>query len=157
MNLRLVRSRHVGASVGRVVQPAGRREPAAHSLSRRGSGAERSHPGRVDVMFNNIGAVMPLIEGGKLRALGITSIKRAAALPDVPTVAEEGVPGFDVSAWYALFVPARTPEAMIRQAQRRHRRGAGRSRHQGAAGTTRRWRHRLDAGGTARASEVRDG
>ncbi len=42
-------------------------------------------PGRVDVMFNNIGAVMPLIQSGKLRALGVTTLKRAGALPDVPT------------------------------------------------------------------------
>jgi len=72
-------------------------------------------PGRVDVMFNNIGAIMPLIQGGKLRALGVTSAQRAATLPDVPTVAEAGVPGFDVSAWYALFVPAKTPESIIRK------------------------------------------
>jgi tripartite-type tricarboxylate transporter receptor subunit TctC len=72
-------------------------------------------PGRVDVMFNNIGAVMPLISGGKLRALGITSSKRSTVLPDVPTVSEAGVPGFDVSAWYALFVPAKTPEPVIRK------------------------------------------
>jgi tripartite-type tricarboxylate transporter receptor subunit TctC len=69
--------------------------------------------GRADVMFNNIGAVMPLIQGGKLRALAVTSSKRARELPDVPTVAEAGVPDFDVSAWYALFVPARTPAAVI--------------------------------------------
>jgi tripartite-type tricarboxylate transporter receptor subunit TctC len=72
-------------------------------------------PGRVDVMFNNIGAVMPLIQGGKLRALGITSSKRAVALPDVPTVSESGIPGFDVSAWYAMFVPAKTPDPVIRK------------------------------------------
>jgi tripartite-type tricarboxylate transporter receptor subunit TctC len=72
-------------------------------------------PGRVDVMFNNIGAVMPLISGGKLRALGVTSSKRSTVLPDVPTVSEAGVPGFDVSAWYALFVPAKTPEPVIRK------------------------------------------
>jgi tripartite-type tricarboxylate transporter receptor subunit TctC len=72
-------------------------------------------PGRVDVMFNNIGAVMPLIQGGQLRALGITSLNRAVALPDVPTVAEAGVPGFDVSAWYAMFVPVKTPEPIIRK------------------------------------------
>jgi tripartite-type tricarboxylate transporter receptor subunit TctC len=70
-------------------------------------------PGRVDVMFNNIGAVMPLIQGGQLRALAVTSLKRARELPDVPTVSEAGVPGFDVSAWYALFVPSRTPPAVI--------------------------------------------
>src|SRR5712671_5973943 len=72
-------------------------------------------PGRVDVMFNNIGAVMPLISGGKLRALGVTSLKRATELPDVPTISEAGVPGFDVSAWYGLFVPAKTPEAIVRK------------------------------------------
>jgi tripartite-type tricarboxylate transporter receptor subunit TctC len=72
-------------------------------------------PGRVDVMFNNIGAVMPLIHSGKLRALGVTSQKRARELPDVPTVAEAGVPGFDVTAWYGLFVPAKTPPAVIQK------------------------------------------
>jgi tripartite-type tricarboxylate transporter receptor subunit TctC len=72
-------------------------------------------PGRVDVMFNNTGAVLPLIHGGKLRALGITSRKRLAALRDVPTISEAGVPGFDVTGWYALFVPAKTPEVVIRK------------------------------------------
>jgi tripartite-type tricarboxylate transporter receptor subunit TctC len=72
-------------------------------------------PGRVDVMFNNIGAIMPLIRSGQLRALGVTSSKRARELPEVPTVSEAGIPGFDVSAWYALFVPARTPDPVIRK------------------------------------------
>ena len=72
-------------------------------------------PGRVDVMFNNTGAVLPLIAGGKLRALGVTSQKRLAELPDVPPISEAGVPGFDVTGWYALFVPARTPEPVIRK------------------------------------------
>jgi len=72
-------------------------------------------PGRVDVMFNNVGAVMPLIKGGQLRALGVTSLKRAAELPDVPTVSEAGVPGFEVVGWYALFVPAKTPAAVIQK------------------------------------------
>ncbi len=72
-------------------------------------------PGRVDVMFNNTGAVMPLIKGGQLRALGVTSLKRSVELPDVPTVSEAGVPGFEVSGWYALFVPAKTPAAVIQK------------------------------------------
>jgi tripartite-type tricarboxylate transporter receptor subunit TctC len=72
-------------------------------------------PGRVDVMFNNTGAVMPLIKGGQLRALGVTSSKRSVELPDVPTVSEAGVPGFEVSGWYALFVPAKTPAAIIQK------------------------------------------
>jgi tripartite-type tricarboxylate transporter receptor subunit TctC len=70
-------------------------------------------PGRVDVMFNNIGAVLPFIQGGKLRALGVTSQKRATSLPDVPTISEAGVPGFDVTGWYAFFAPARTPTNVI--------------------------------------------
>jgi tripartite-type tricarboxylate transporter receptor subunit TctC len=72
-------------------------------------------PGRVDVMFNNIGAVMPLITGGQLRALAVTSSKRAAELPDVPTMSEAGVPDFEVVGWYALLVPARTPAAVIQK------------------------------------------
>src|SRR5262245_46312938 len=59
-------------------------------------------PGRVDVMFNNIGAVLPLIQGGKLRGLAVTTGKRTPAAPDLPPIAEVGVPGFDVSSWYAF-------------------------------------------------------
>ncbi len=70
-------------------------------------------PGRVHVMFNNIGSVVPFIKGGKLRALGVTSSKRNPALPDVPTVAEAGVPGFEVLGFYAFFAPARTPPEIV--------------------------------------------
>jgi tripartite-type tricarboxylate transporter receptor subunit TctC len=70
-------------------------------------------PGRVHVMFNNIGSVVSYIKGGQLRALGVTSSKRNPALPDVPTVAEAGVPGFEVLGFYAYFAPARTPPAII--------------------------------------------
>src|SRR4051812_30983087 len=72
-------------------------------------------PGRVDVMFNNIGAVLPLIQAGKLRGLGVTTAKRTPAAPDMPTVAEAGVPGFDVSSWYAIFAPAKTPPEIVRK------------------------------------------
>jgi tripartite-type tricarboxylate transporter receptor subunit TctC len=74
-------------------------------------------PGRVDVMFNNSGAVLPLIRGGKLRALGVTSRTRSRELPDVPTVAEAGVPGFEVTGWYALFAPTRTPREIVARLQ----------------------------------------
>jgi len=73
-------------------------------------------PGRVDVMFNNIGAVMPLIQAGKLRALAVTTAKRTPALPDLPPIAESGLPGFDVSSWYAIFAPARTPPPIVKKA-----------------------------------------
>ena len=72
-------------------------------------------PGRVDVMFNNIGAVLPLIQGEKLRGLAVTTAKRTAAAADLPPIAEAGVPGFDVSSWYALFAPAKTPPEIIRK------------------------------------------
>jgi tripartite-type tricarboxylate transporter receptor subunit TctC len=72
-------------------------------------------PGRVDVMFNNIGAVLPLIQGEKLRGLAVTTAKRTPAAPHLPTIAESGVPGFDVSSWYAMFVPARTPPEIVRK------------------------------------------
>jgi len=72
-------------------------------------------PGRVDVMFNNIGAVMPLIKAGKLRALGVTTAKRTPALPELAPIAELGVPGFDVSSWYAFFAPTKTPPEIVRK------------------------------------------
>lgn len=72
-------------------------------------------PGRVDVMFNNIGAVLPLIRGGKLRGLAVTTATRTPAAPDLPPIAEAGVPGFDVSSWYAFFAPAKTPPEIIRK------------------------------------------
>jgi tripartite-type tricarboxylate transporter receptor subunit TctC len=72
-------------------------------------------PGRVDVMFNNIGAVLPLIQGGKLRGLAVTTLKRAKSLPDTPTIDEAGVRGFDVSSWYAIFAPQRTPPEVVKK------------------------------------------
>ena len=73
-------------------------------------------PGRVDVMFNNIGAVLPLIQSGKLRGLAVTTAKRSPAVPNLPTIAESGVPGFDVSSWYAFFLPAKTPPEIVKKA-----------------------------------------
>ena len=106
--------RHLGASVGRAVQPHGRHR-ACGTSPYRGAGIAFNDliPGRVDVMFNNIGSVVGFINGGKLRALGVTSLKRNPALPDVPTVSEAGVPGFEVIGWYAFFAPAKTPPPII--------------------------------------------
>jgi tripartite-type tricarboxylate transporter receptor subunit TctC len=72
-------------------------------------------PGRVDSFFNNIAPLMPLMQQGQLRVLGVSSAKRAPAAPDVPTISEDGLPGFDVSGWYALFVPAKTPPEIVRK------------------------------------------
>lgn len=70
-------------------------------------------PGRVDVMFNNIGAVLPLIQADKLRGLAVTTATRTPAAPQLPPIAEAGVPGFDVSSWYAFFAAANTPPELV--------------------------------------------
>lgn len=69
--------------------------------------------GRVNVIFSTMPPVLPHVKSGKLRALGVTSAKRAAAAPDVPTVAESGVPGFDVSNWQGLLAPVKTPGVIV--------------------------------------------
>jgi tripartite-type tricarboxylate transporter receptor subunit TctC len=72
-------------------------------------------PGRVDLFSNNIAPLVPLSKEGQLRMIAVTSAKRAPAAPDVPTMAESGLPGFEVSGWYSLFVPAKTPPAIVRR------------------------------------------
>ena len=74
--------------------------------------------GRVQLLFTTPLAAMPHVQTGRLRALGVTSAKRAATLPDLPTVAESGVTGYDVSTWYMLLAPARTPQAIVAQINR---------------------------------------
>jgi tripartite-type tricarboxylate transporter receptor subunit TctC len=74
-------------------------------------------PGRVDVMFNTIGTALPLVRGAQLRGLAVTSAERFFSVPDMPTVAESGVPGFDVSSWFAFLAPAKTPRAIIDKLQ----------------------------------------
>jgi tripartite-type tricarboxylate transporter receptor subunit TctC len=71
--------------------------------------------GRVDVTFNTFGATLSLVRDGQVRGLAVTSAKRFAAAPELPTVAEVALPGFDVTAWYALYVPAQTPPEIIRK------------------------------------------
>jgi tripartite-type tricarboxylate transporter receptor subunit TctC len=73
--------------------------------------------GQVDMMFDSITSAGPHIQAGKLRALGVTTATRSAALPDVPTIAEAGVPGYDVSPWFAVFAPAGTPEPIVAKLQ----------------------------------------
>ncbi len=72
-------------------------------------------PGRVDVMFNTMAGVLQTARSGQLRGLAVTSAQRFPTAPEYPTVAESGVPGFDVSAWYSLFVPAKTPPDIVSQ------------------------------------------
>lgn len=69
--------------------------------------------GRIDYMFDNIIWSLPQVRAGKLKALGITSRQRSALAPDIPTVSESGVPGFEGISWLGLAAPAKTPDAVI--------------------------------------------
>ncbi len=69
--------------------------------------------GQVDAMFPSLTTALPHIKAGKLRALAVASVRRDPALPDVPTVAEQGFPGFSAIQWWGLCAPAKTPEPVI--------------------------------------------
>ncbi|MDR6520752.1 tripartite-type tricarboxylate transporter receptor subunit TctC [Variovorax paradoxus] len=69
--------------------------------------------GQVQSMFDNMPSALPHVQGGRLRAIAITSAQRSPLLPDVPTVAESGYPGFDVQSWFGLAAPAGTPHPVI--------------------------------------------
>jgi len=69
--------------------------------------------GHVPLMFDSTIAILPHIKGGKVRAIAVTGAKRSPQLPDVPTFAEAGMPGFESYAWYGFFAPAKTPKDII--------------------------------------------
>jgi tripartite-type tricarboxylate transporter receptor subunit TctC len=74
--------------------------------------------GRLAVIFDTTTGAMPLIKSDKVRAIAVASPTRLAELPNVPTFAEEGYPGFEVNAWYALYAPAKTPPAVVAKLSR---------------------------------------
>jgi tripartite-type tricarboxylate transporter receptor subunit TctC len=74
--------------------------------------------GRLTMAFGNISAVLPLVRDGKLRALAVTSTRRYAAVPELPTMIEEGFAGFDSTAWFGLMAPAGTPPDLIEKLHR---------------------------------------
>ncbi|NBS98671.1 MAG: tripartite tricarboxylate transporter substrate binding protein [Betaproteobacteria bacterium] len=69
--------------------------------------------GQVDVLVTNISTILPQVRAGKLNAIGVTSLNRSAVLPNVPTIGESGVPGFEVKTWYGLMGPAGLPKDVI--------------------------------------------
>jgi tripartite-type tricarboxylate transporter receptor subunit TctC len=69
--------------------------------------------GEVSILFNTVGSVHTFVASGKLRALGITTDKRSGKLPQTPTLAESGLPGFDIMSWFGLLAPAGTPQPII--------------------------------------------
>jgi tripartite-type tricarboxylate transporter receptor subunit TctC len=71
--------------------------------------------GQVPLMFDTTVVAAPFIQSGKVRPLAVTSAKRVPSLPDVPTMAEAGVPGYDVVSWQAMFAPAGTPPAIVQR------------------------------------------
>ena len=73
--------------------------------------------GQVPLMFDTTVVAGPFIQSGKVRPLAVTSAKRVASLPDVPTMAEAGVPGYEVVSWQAMFAPAGTPSAIVQRLQ----------------------------------------
>ena len=71
--------------------------------------------GQINVMIDNMPALLPQVKAGRLRALAVASETRASGAPDIPTVSESGLPGFTVTAWKGLMVPAGTPPAVIKR------------------------------------------
>ena len=69
--------------------------------------------GEVQAMFSSSGGVLPHVKAGRLRALAVTGSKRTPIAPDIPTIAESGVPGYDVTGWYGLAAPAKTPRTVL--------------------------------------------
>ena len=74
--------------------------------------------GQTEMTFNGIPPIAGQIKGGKLRAIAVGSAKRVPSMPDVPTIAESGYPGFETSQWYGILVPAATPKAIVDRLQK---------------------------------------
>ena len=74
--------------------------------------------GHVQLMFDNTSSAIPNIKAGRVRALGVASLHRYPSLPELPTIAEEGVPGYETTIWLGLFVPAKTPAAIVQKLNR---------------------------------------
>ena len=72
----------------------------------------------VSALLSTFASALPHVKPGRLRALGVTSAQRAPALPDIPTIAESGVPGYEYATWYGLLAPAGTPRAAVEKLNR---------------------------------------
>jgi tripartite-type tricarboxylate transporter receptor subunit TctC len=82
--------------------------------------------GESDFVITTFGSVIPHVNAGRMKALAVTSPKRLALMPSVPTIAESGLEGYEVVMWYGLFAPARTPEVVVRRLRER---GGARAQH----------------------------
>jgi tripartite-type tricarboxylate transporter receptor subunit TctC len=70
-------------------------------------------PGQIDVYFGTLPSTLPIVRAGQLRALAVTPAKRSEFAPELPTIAEAGLPGYDYTSWYGLYVAARTPGSIV--------------------------------------------
>lgn len=68
--------------------------------------------GRISMLFDNLSSSLPLIKAGELQALGVTTLKRSPAAPEIPTMAEQGLPGFEATSWFSLMAPANLPPSL---------------------------------------------
>jgi len=69
--------------------------------------------GQVQMMSGDLSTLLPRVKAGRMRALAVTSARRSSLLPDMPTVAESGVPGYEATGWFGVLVPARTPRTIV--------------------------------------------
>jgi tripartite-type tricarboxylate transporter receptor subunit TctC len=69
--------------------------------------------GQIQLMFDNLTSISPHVKSGKLRGLGVSSSKRSPVFPDIPTIAEAGVPGYETNSWGGLIAPVGTPRAIV--------------------------------------------
>ena len=69
--------------------------------------------GQVSLIFPTMPSAMPFVKSGKLRPIAVTSARRSPAAPDIPTIAESGLPGYEATSWYGILAPARTPPAIV--------------------------------------------
>ncbi|MFP5406029.1 MAG: tripartite tricarboxylate transporter substrate-binding protein, partial [Gammaproteobacteria bacterium] len=69
--------------------------------------------GQTDLMFDNLASAAPQIRAGKLKAFAVTTAKRSSFFPELPTMAESGLPGFDIDTWFGVFAPAGTPDGIV--------------------------------------------
>jgi tripartite-type tricarboxylate transporter receptor subunit TctC len=74
--------------------------------------------GRVPIVLSNTGAILPIVREGKLRGLAITALERSPNVPELPTIAESGFPGFEATSWFALMAPGGTPAPIVNKVQR---------------------------------------
>src|SRR5215813_4393386 len=123
---------HAKANPGRISYGSGGIGTSVHlsgELFKRMTGIEMTHipyrgaapalqdviAGRLDLIFDNVTSAAPQVKGGRARGLAVTTAQRVPAVPELRTIAEAGVLGFDVSSWFGFFVPGKTPPAIIKK------------------------------------------